>query len=136
MLLPRSDSAYPESLPNEPYCLRFNNKIYMSIFLSILFSGMMVYKHSKNLMHISFIVNCLQFHNALYGDAKGWARIFFSFLRLYIPGVMNPHAKVVQQWNKFFIISCLVAIFVDPLFFFLLSVQKVLFVSALSFHEF
>ncbi|KAG6673155.1 hypothetical protein I3842_16G097500 [Carya illinoinensis] len=34
---------------------------------------------------------------------------------------MNPHAKVVQQWNKFFVISCLVAIFVDPLFFFLLS---------------
>jgi hypothetical protein len=40
---------------------------------------------------------------------------------------MNPHAKVVQQWNKFFVISCLVAIFVDPLFFFLLSVLKVCF---------
>ncbi|BBH04228.1 cyclic nucleotide-binding transporter 1 [Prunus dulcis] len=65
-----------------------------------------------------------KFHNALYGDAKGWARRFFSFLRLYIPGVMNPHAKVVQQWNKLFVISCLVAIFVDPLFFFVLSVQK------------
>ncbi|ONI09486.1 hypothetical protein PRUPE_5G240800 [Prunus persica] len=65
-----------------------------------------------------------KFHNALYGDAKGWARRFFSFLRLYIPGVMNPHAKVVQQWNKFFVISCLVAIFVDPLFFFVLSVRK------------
>ncbi|KAH0976109.1 hypothetical protein GBA52_018008 [Prunus armeniaca] len=67
-----------------------------------------------------------QFHNALYGDAKGWARRFFSFLHPYIPGVMNPHAKVVQQWNKFFVISCLVAIFVDPLFFFLLSVQKII----------
>ncbi|KAG6627752.1 hypothetical protein CIPAW_15G150700 [Carya illinoinensis] len=61
------------------------------------------------------------FHNALYGDAKGWARRFLSFLQQYIPGVMNPHTKVVQQWNKFFVISCLVAIFVDPLFFFLLS---------------
>ncbi|XP_057952112.1 probable cyclic nucleotide-gated ion channel 20, chloroplastic isoform X2 [Malania oleifera] len=65
-----------------------------------------------------------KFHNALYGDAKGWARRFFSFVLPYIPGVMNPHAKVVQQWNKFFVISCLVAIFVDPLFFFLLSVQQ------------
>ncbi|KAL5545151.1 hypothetical protein UlMin_008935 [Ulmus minor] len=64
------------------------------------------------------------FHNALYGDAKGWARRFFSFLSPYIPGVMNPHAKVVQQWNQFFVISCLVAIFIDPLFFFLLSVEK------------
>ncbi|XP_040997564.1 probable cyclic nucleotide-gated ion channel 20, chloroplastic [Juglans microcarpa x Juglans regia] len=65
-----------------------------------------------------------KFHNALYGDAKGWARRFLSFLQQYIPGVMNPHTKVVQQWNKFFVISCLVAIFVDPLFFFLLSTLK------------
>ncbi|KAM5570289.1 hypothetical protein ABKV19_011115 [Rosa sericea] len=65
-----------------------------------------------------------KFHNALYGDAKGWARRFFSCLRPYIPGVMNPHAKIVQQWNQFFVISCLVAIFVDPLIFFLLSVRE------------
>ncbi|KAF5469277.1 hypothetical protein F2P56_013362 [Juglans regia] len=65
-----------------------------------------------------------KFHNALYGDAKGWARRFLSFLQQYIPGVMNPHTKVVQHWNKFFVISCLVAIFVDPLFFFLLSTLK------------
>lgn len=66
---------------------------------------------------------CLQFHNALYGDAKGWARRLMSFLHSYVPGVMNPHAKVVQRWNQFFVISCLMAVFIDPLFFFLLSVQ-------------
>ncbi|KAF8014585.1 hypothetical protein BT93_H0418 [Corymbia citriodora subsp. variegata] len=65
-----------------------------------------------------------KFHNALYGDAKGWARRFFSYVNAHIPGVMNPHAQVVQWWNKFFVISCLVAVFIDPLFFFLLSVQK------------
>ncbi|XP_044466331.1 probable cyclic nucleotide-gated ion channel 20, chloroplastic [Mangifera indica] len=65
-----------------------------------------------------------QFHNALYGDAKGWARRIFSFLSANIPGIMNPHTKVVQQWNQFLVISCLLAIFVDPLFFFLLSVDK------------
>ncbi|XP_022726263.1 probable cyclic nucleotide-gated ion channel 20, chloroplastic isoform X2 [Durio zibethinus] len=65
-----------------------------------------------------------KFHNALYGDAKGWARRLMSFLHTFVPGVMNPHAKVVQQWNKFFAISCLMAVFIDPLFFFLLSVQK------------
>ncbi|KAJ7970208.1 Cyclic nucleotide gated channel protein [Quillaja saponaria] len=64
-----------------------------------------------------------KFHNALYGDAKGWARLFCSFFVQYIPGVMNPHTKVVQQWNKFFVICCSVAIFIDPLFFFLLSVH-------------
>lgn len=69
----------------------------------------------------------LQFHNALYGDAKGWARRFISSLQRYVPGIMNPHTRIVQQWKQFFVITCLVAIFVDPLFFFLLSVQQVWF---------
>ncbi|KAJ4838571.1 hypothetical protein Tsubulata_040250 [Turnera subulata] len=65
-----------------------------------------------------------KFHNGLYDDAKGWARRLKKVVDPYIPGVMNPHAKDVQRWNKFFVISCLVAIFVDPLFFFLLSVRQ------------
>ncbi|CAI9766502.1 unnamed protein product [Fraxinus pennsylvanica] len=65
-----------------------------------------------------------KFHNMLYGDAKGWAKRVCSIVRPYIPGVMNPHAKVVQRWNKFFAISCLFAVFLDPLFFFLLSVKQ------------
>ncbi|KAJ6888160.1 cyclic nucleotide-gated ion channel 20 [Populus alba x Populus x berolinensis] len=66
-----------------------------------------------------------RFRSVLYGDAKGWARRFNDVINLYIPGVMNPHAQAVQKWNKFFVILCLVAIFVDPLFFFLLWVQQV-----------
>lgn len=31
----------------------------------------------------------------------------------------------MQQWIKFFVTACLVAVFVDPLFFFLLSAQQV-----------
>ncbi|KAK4479264.1 hypothetical protein RD792_014775, partial [Penstemon davidsonii] len=65
-----------------------------------------------------------KFHNMIYGDAKGWAKRMCSFLHPYIPGVMNPHARVIQQWNKFFVISCLFAVFIDPLFFFLLSVEQ------------
>ncbi|XP_047082624.1 probable cyclic nucleotide-gated ion channel 20, chloroplastic [Lolium rigidum] len=61
-------------------------------------------------------------HNILYAHQRGWKKSIERFLS-YIP-IMNPHAKVVQQWNQFFVISCLVAIFIDPLFFFLLSVQK------------
>ncbi|XP_058108465.1 probable cyclic nucleotide-gated ion channel 20, chloroplastic isoform X3 [Magnolia sinica] len=63
-------------------------------------------------------------HNALYGDAKGWVQKSFSSLKRSIPGIMNPHTKVVQQWNIFLVLSCLVAIFMDPLLFFLLSVQE------------
>ncbi|KAH1234034.1 putative cyclic nucleotide-gated ion channel 20, chloroplastic [Glycine max] len=65
-----------------------------------------------------------KFRNTLYGDARDWARRLFDFLIPLVPRVMNPHNRLVQQWNKFFAICCLVAIFVDPLFFFLLSVQK------------
>lgn len=77
-------------------------------------------KHSKYSLSIDS-----KLHTILYGDAKGWARRMYSHLLPYIPGVMNPHTKVVQQWNKFFfIISCLFAIFLDPLFFFPFSVQQ------------
>ncbi|XP_061369863.1 probable cyclic nucleotide-gated ion channel 20, chloroplastic isoform X2 [Gastrolobium bilobum] len=65
-----------------------------------------------------------KFHNDLYGDAKGFARKLFSFCSSYVPGVMNPHTKIVQKWNKSLAIFCLTAIFVDPLFFFLLYVQQ------------
>ncbi|XP_057812453.1 probable cyclic nucleotide-gated ion channel 20, chloroplastic isoform X2 [Salvia miltiorrhiza] len=65
-----------------------------------------------------------KFRNMLYGDAQCWAKRMFLFLLSYIPGVMNPHAKLVQWWNKFFVISCMIAAFLDPLFFFLLFVQK------------
>ncbi|XP_027359099.1 probable cyclic nucleotide-gated ion channel 20, chloroplastic [Abrus precatorius] len=64
------------------------------------------------------------FQNAFYGDAKGFGRKFISFCSSFVPGVMNPHTKVVQQWNKFLAIFSLVAIFVDPLFLFLIYVQK------------
>lgn len=52
----------------------------------------------------------------LFSDAYAWGLA-------NLPGVMNPHTKRVQQWNKFFLISCLLAVFVDPLFFFILSVN-------------
>ncbi|KAK9118016.1 hypothetical protein Scep_016109 [Stephania cephalantha] len=62
-----------------------------------------------------------KFHHLFAGDAKDWMKKSSSILSSCWPGVMNPHAKVVQQWNKFFVISCLVSIFIDPLFFFLLT---------------
>ncbi|KAL8530087.1 hypothetical protein ACS0TY_007251 [Phlomoides rotata] len=62
--------------------------------------------------------------NMLHGDPKVWAKRLWSHLLHYIPGVMNPHAKILQNWNKFFIISCSFAILLDPFFFFLLYVQE------------
>ncbi|KAK1263365.1 hypothetical protein QJS04_geneDACA017502 [Acorus gramineus] len=62
--------------------------------------------------------------NPFLTDGRGWTRKSLAFMNSLIPPIMNPHAKIVQNWNKFFVISCLVAIFIDPLFFFLLSVLK------------
>jgi hypothetical protein len=70
---------------------------------------------------------CSQFHNSLYGDAKGFGRKLLSFCSSCIPGVMNPHTKVVQHWNQFLAITCILSIFVDPLFFFLIYVNEVQF---------
>ncbi|CAM6025724.1 unnamed protein product [Sphagnum balticum] len=33
--------------------------------------------------------------------------------------ILDPRSRFCQQWNKFFVLSCLVAIFVDPLFYYL-----------------
>eukprot|EP00249_Psilotum_nudum_P024564 c29222_g2_i2 orf=140-2212(+) len=63
-------------------------------------------------------------HTVFLGGAKNLFMKTIIWMKACIPGVMNPHAKIVQRWNKFFVITCLVAIFVDPLFFFLLSVNK------------
>ncbi|CAH8388702.1 unnamed protein product [Eruca vesicaria subsp. sativa] len=65
-----------------------------------------------------------KFHNALYDDAKGWAKRLATSANRYLPGIMNPHSKFVQSWTKFFAVSCLLAIFIDPLFFFLILVKQ------------
>ncbi|XP_024996393.1 probable cyclic nucleotide-gated ion channel 14 [Cynara cardunculus var. scolymus] len=38
--------------------------------------------------------------------------------------ILDPGSEVILQWNRIFLFSCLVALFVDPLFFYLPSVQK------------
>ncbi|XP_042006382.1 probable cyclic nucleotide-gated ion channel 20, chloroplastic isoform X2 [Salvia splendens] len=65
-----------------------------------------------------------KYRNMFYGDAQSWAKRMRSRFLSYIPGVINPHAKLVQWWNKFFVIFCIVASFLDPFFFFLLFMRK------------
>ncbi|TVU28739.1 hypothetical protein EJB05_20270 [Eragrostis curvula] len=78
----------------------------------------------KNKRHFRRGPNALdnKLHNILYGHDGGWKKKIEDVLAK-IP-ILNPHAKVVQQWNQFFVISCLISIFIDPLFFFLLSVEQ------------
>ncbi|KAL5730102.1 hypothetical protein ACHQM5_002969 [Ranunculus cassubicifolius] len=63
-------------------------------------------------------------HNIHSIGTEGWSHTFYSFLGSCVPGIISPHAAVVQKWNKVFKISLRGALFVDPLFVFLLSVDK------------
>ncbi|KAJ7520604.1 hypothetical protein O6H91_19G012800 [Diphasiastrum complanatum] len=62
--------------------------------------------------------------SAVFGRARNVKEKVYGWSRFLAPGVLNPHTKLIQRWNKFFVISCLIAIFLDPLFFFLLSVDQ------------
>lgn len=46
-------------------------------------------------------------------------RVYYSGDLNALHGVIDPRSKLFQQWYKVFLISCLVAIFVDPLFYYL-----------------
>lgn len=48
-----------------------------------------------------------------------FTRVFAEDLDASKKKVLDPRSGFVQQWNKFFVASCLVAVFVDPLFFYL-----------------
>jgi hypothetical protein len=51
--------------------------------------------------------------------------------------VLDPKRKSVQHWNKLFVLSCFFALFVDPLFFFAIGINrvccKVYFVKSVAF---
>ncbi|XP_038983045.1 probable cyclic nucleotide-gated ion channel 20, chloroplastic isoform X2 [Phoenix dactylifera] len=61
-------------------------------------------------------------HEILYGDAEGGARKITSCFYSYFP-IMNPHTRVIQQWNQFIFICCLLMVVFDPIFFLLPSIQ-------------
>ncbi|GLJ36612.1 hypothetical protein SUGI_0736330 [Cryptomeria japonica] len=44
--------------------------------------------------------------------------VFPEDLKLFKKSLFDPQDKVLQRWNRFFIISCMIAIFVDPFFFY------------------
>ncbi|XP_042407608.1 probable cyclic nucleotide-gated ion channel 20, chloroplastic isoform X1 [Zingiber officinale] len=79
------------------------------------------YKTKRGLQRGSMSMD-KKLRDILYGNNDSWTKKWASCLDTYFP-IMNPHTKVVQRWNKFYLISCFVAIFIDPLFFFLLSVE-------------
>ncbi|KAJ0970487.1 hypothetical protein J5N97_023364 [Dioscorea zingiberensis] len=38
--------------------------------------------------------------------------------------ILDPRGPIIQQWNKIFLMACIVSLFVDPLFFYLTETQS------------
>lgn len=116
-------------IKSQAKCLTFDSVMFNCLYIS-LYRMLFFFSYILSTKPMQFCdCNFLQLHNVLYGDAKGWFKRTCSFLHPYVLGVVNPDAKIVRGWNKFFVISCMVAVFVDPLFFFLLSAREVCFSS-------
>ncbi|CAI9270761.1 unnamed protein product [Lactuca saligna] len=58
------------------------------------------------------------------GVVHRWTREKLSFLKHFTIRVMKPDEKAVELLNQFVLVSCILAIFIDPLFFYLLSMKK------------
>lgn len=70
--------------------------------------------------------------NALFGGARNVQVMISGWGKDWMSAVFHPHTEYVQKWNQFFVISCLVAIFIDPLFFLLFSVRQTYFCITFS----
>ncbi|KAL8040451.1 hypothetical protein ABFX02_10G098500 [Erythranthe guttata] len=75
---------------------------------------------------------CLNYGN-LFSDSKKnelpirdkkLSRVFSEDYDIVDSKILDPRGTFLSRWNKCFLISCLVSLFVDPLFFYLLSVKE------------
>lgn len=50
---------------------------------------------------------------------KGKSKVFPEDYEPWRTRILDPGGEIVLKWNRVFIVSCLVALFVDPLYFYL-----------------
>ena len=54
---------------------------------------------------------------------SGGSKVFPEDHEPWRKRILDPGSEIVLKWNRIFIVSCLVALFVDPLYFYLPSVR-------------
>ncbi|KAJ7543909.1 hypothetical protein O6H91_09G057900 [Diphasiastrum complanatum] len=54
-----------------------------------------------------------------YGVSKVFLDDEKEYHRALRAKILDPRSKFVQKWNRFFVMSCLAAVFIDPFFFYL-----------------
>lgn len=50
---------------------------------------------------------------------KELSRVFSEDYETVNKKILDPRGSVINRWNKIFLVSCLISLFVDPLFFYL-----------------
>ncbi|KAK9127464.1 hypothetical protein Syun_016261 [Stephania yunnanensis] len=56
--------------------------------------------------------------------ARVLSRVFSEDYERVKRRILDPQGVIIQRWNKIFLFSCLVSLFVDPLFFFLSEARE------------
>lgn len=56
-------------------------------------------------------------------QGKKLSRVFSEDYETVNDNILDPRGHVLSRWNKIFLLSCLLSLFVDPLFFYLPSVE-------------
>ncbi|KAE8656827.1 putative cyclic nucleotide-gated ion channel 15 [Hibiscus syriacus] len=56
--------------------------------------------------------------------AKVLSRVFSEDFERVKKKILDPRGPVIHRWNKIFLVSCIVSLFVDPLFFYLPAVWE------------
>ncbi|KAK9153958.1 hypothetical protein Sjap_001438 [Stephania japonica] len=56
--------------------------------------------------------------------ARVLSRVFSEDYERVKRRILDPQGVIVQRWNKIFLVSCLVSLFVDPLFFYLSEARE------------
>lgn len=63
--------------------------------------------------------------NKLNGNSEiGRSKVFPEDLAPWRQRILDPGSDIVLRWNKIFLFSCLMALFVDPLYFYLPTVGE------------
>lgn len=63
-------------------------------------------------------------HNLCGGKGQGRGRGRGVGILFALGGVLDPRASWVQEWNKIFLFVCVTGLFLDPLFFYALSISE------------
>ncbi|KAK7281579.1 hypothetical protein RIF29_09696 [Crotalaria pallida] len=77
---------------------------------------------SSSLLKLS---NALPFGKNRFSESfkVGGSKVFAEDHEPWSKRILDPGSEIVLKWNRVFIVSCLVALFVDPLYFYLPSVR-------------